>query len=141
VGAFKENPLRDICEALEIGDLSKEERFADIDRQRESRSELQALFHEHFAKGSTAHWVQRLEGVDILCAPVKSLAEALADPQTAINKMILEAAPTKSGPVKLVGSPIDMSKAPVTVRHQPPTLGAHTDEILAELGLEEEAPA
>lgn len=141
VGAFKENPLRDICEALEIDDLSKEERFADIDRQRESRSELQALFHKNFGQGNTAHWVERLEGVDILCAPVKSLAEALADPQTAINNMVLEAAPTKSGPVKLVGSPIAMSAAAVTVRHQPPTLGAHTDDILAELGLDEEALA
>ena len=98
VGAFKENPLRDICNALEIEDLSKEERFSDIDHQREHRSELQALFHEHFAKASTAHWVERLEGVDILCAPVKSLAEALNDPQTAINNMILEAAPTKERP-------------------------------------------
>ena len=141
VGAFKENPLRDICNALEIDDLSKEERFADIDRQKEHRSELQAVFHERFRQGSTAHWVERLEDVDILCAPVKSLAEALADPQTAINDMILEAKPTKSGPVRLVGSPIDMSAAPVTIRHQPPTLGADTEAILAELGLEEEALA
>ncbi len=141
VGAFKENPLRDICSALEIDDLSQEERFSDIDRQRVHRSELQAVFHERFGERSTTHWVERLEGVDILCAPVKSLAEALADPQTAINKMILEAKPTKSGPVRLVGSPIDMSAAPVTIRHQPPTLGADTEAILAELGLNEEALA
>lgn len=141
VGAFKENPLRDICAALEIDDLSEEERFSDIDRQKAHRSELQAVFHERFGEHSTAHWVERLEGVDILCAPVKSLADALADPQTEINKMILEASPTKSGPVRLVGSPIDMSAAPVTIRHQPPTLGADTEAILAELGLNEEALA
>lgn len=139
VGAFKENPLRDICTALEIDDLSKEDRFANIDRQKEHRSELQTVFHQRFRERSTAHWVERLEGVDILCAPVKSLAEALADPQTAINKMILEAKPTKSGPVKLVGSPIDMSAAPVSIRHQPPTLGADTSRILAELGVDDEA--
>ena len=141
VGAFKENPLRDICNALEIDDLSEEERFADIDRQKEHRSELQAIFHERFGQGNTGHWVERLDGVDILCAPVKSLAEALSDPQTAINDMILEAKPTENGPVKLVGSPIDMSAAPVTIRHQPPTLGADTETILAELGLEDEAVA
>ena len=32
VGAFKQNPLRDICKALELPDLSAEERFADFDR-------------------------------------------------------------------------------------------------------------
>ena len=141
VGAFKENPLRDICTALEMDDLSKEEKFADLDRQKLHRSELQAVFRERFAEASTSHWLERLDEVDILCAPVKSLAEALADPQTAINRMILEAAPTKSGPVKLVGSPIDMSAAPVTVRHQPPVLGANTSEILAELGIDEQAVA
>lgn len=141
VGAFKENPLRDICTALEIDDLSTQDKFADIDRQKEHRSELQAVFRKRFAEASTAHWLERLDAVDILCAPVKSLAEALADPQTAINRMVLEAAPTANGPVKLVGSPIDMSAAPVTVRHQPPVLGAHTSDILAELGIDAQAVA
>lgn len=141
VGAFKENPLRDICTALEIEDLSQQEKFADLDRQRLQRSELQAMFRKRFAEATTSHWLERLDGVDILCAPVKSLAEALADPQTAINNMVLEAAPTENGPVKLVGSPIDMSAAPVTIRHQPPTLGAHTADILAELGIDEQAVA
>lgn len=141
VGAFKENPLRDICQALEIDDLSEIERFRDIDRQKKQRSELQAIFREHFATNSTAFWLQRLEEVDILSARVTSLAEALADPQTAINRMILEATPTASGPVRLVGSPIDMSAAPVSVRRDPPTLGADNQDILEELGLVEPVEA
>ena len=130
VGAFKENPLRDICEALEIEDLSTLERFSDFDRQMENKAELQAVFRENFAKNSSAHWIERLEAVDILCAPVKTLEEALADEQTLVNRMIIDAGRTKAGPIRLISSPIDMSAAPVTVRQLPPQLGEHNDEYL-----------
>ena len=135
VGAFKQNPLRDICEALEIDDLSTQERYSNFDAQMAHRPELQLIFRENFAKNSTAHWLERLEGVDILCAPVRDLATALEDEQTTINKMILDAGETAAGPVRLIGSPIDMSGAPVSVRIAPPRLGQHNDEILASLGL------
>ena len=133
VGAFKPNPLRDICEALEIEDLSQYPHYKDFDAQMARRPELQAIFRDNFAKNSTTHWIARLEGVDILCAPVRSLPEALKDEQTIINKMILEAGETAAGPIRLIGSPIDMSAAPVTVRISPPQLGQHNDEILASL--------
>lgn len=134
VGAFKQNPLRDICQALEIEDLSKEDRFANFDRQMENRPELQAIFRARIAENSSAHWLKRLEEVDILCAPVRTLAEALEDEQTLVNRMIVEAGRTAAGPIRLIGSPIDMSAAPLTVRQAPPRLGEHNDEILGSVG-------
>lgn len=131
VGAFKENPLRDICRALEIDDLSKQDRYADFDSQAAHRSELQAIFRERFAERDSAHWLKRLEEVDILCAPVRTMAEALEDEQTLVNKMILDAGRTEAGPVRMVGSPIDMSAAPVSVRQAPPRLGEHNDLVLS----------
>jgi formyl-CoA transferase len=139
IGAFKENPLREICKALGFPDLSLEPRFATLDEQKKHRSELQQMFRERFATNSTAHFVAALEAVDILCAPVRTLAEALADPQTAVNGLIVEAGRTAAGPVRLVGSPLTMSAAPMTVRHAPPQLGAHNAEILSELGVHREA--
>jgi formyl-CoA transferase len=136
VGAFKQNPLRDICEALEIDDLSVEERFADLDRQMEHKAELQAVFRARFAEKGCDHWLARLEKVDILCAPVRTLAEALEDEQTLVNRMILDAGHTPAGPVRLIGSPIDMSAAPVAVRFPPPKLGEHNGEVLG--GMAEE---
>jgi len=130
VGAFKQNPLRDICEALEIEDLSTEARFADLDRQMEHKAELQAVFRARFAERGCDHWLARLEKVDILCAPVRTLAEALEDEQTLVNRMILDAGRSPNGPIRLIGSPIDMSAAPVVVRQAPPRLGEHNDEIL-----------
>ena len=132
VGAFKQNPLRDICSALSLEDLSAEERYADLERQKQHRPELQRVFRDRFRTGATEHWLDRLGAVDILCAPVKSLEEALDDPQTAFNEMIVDLAPSPGGPVRLVASPIDMSDAPFRVRQAPPKLGEHTEEILAE---------
>jgi crotonobetainyl-CoA:carnitine CoA-transferase CaiB-like acyl-CoA transferase len=130
VGAFKENPLRDICQALEINDLSALPRYANFDVQMEHRPELQAIFRENFSKNTKQHWIRRLEEVDILCAPVRHISEVLVDEQTLMNKMIVEAGKTDAGPIRLIGSPIDMSAAQVSVRIAPPRLGEHNDEIL-----------
>ena len=133
VGAFKVNPLRDICNALGIDDLSADSRYATLEQQKAHRAELQAVFRGRFAGDTTAHWLERLGGVDILCAPVKTLQDALDDPQTACNRMIVDLDPTAGGPVRLVASPIDMSAAPFAVRHAPPRLGEHNDEVFSEV--------
>ena len=133
IGAFKANPLANICEALELEDLSAIEKYSSLERQMEHRDELQEMFRDRFSSNTTTHWLERLDGVDILCAPVFTLAEALEDPQTHSNRMIVELQPTPGGPVRLVASPIDMSDAPFGVRRTPPKLGEHTDEVLQEL--------
>ncbi|MCY3879636.1 MAG: CoA transferase [Rhodobacteraceae bacterium] len=130
VGAFKVNPLQDICEALQIEDLSQLERFSDFERQTENRAELQRIFREKFATNSSTHWLQRLELVDVLCAPVRTLSEALDDEQTAANGMLVDAGQTPNGPVRVIGSPINMSAAPLEIRLPPPMLGEHNALVL-----------
>lgn len=139
VGAFKLNPLQDICIALEIEDIS--EQYPDLVSQRKNKTFLQELFRENFAKNTSAYWLERLEARDLLCAPVRSLGEALADPQTAINDMLLELNHPIHGDITLVSSPVHLSDAPVTVRYVPPKLGQHTDEIIREFGLKAKADA
>ena len=131
VGAFKENPLRAICMALEIPDLSSEPKFATLQEQIRNKRELQTIFRERYRTNTTAHWLSRLEAQDLLCAPVRNLREALADPQTAHNEMVLDGHDGEQA-MRLIGSPIRMSNAPVGMRRAPPRLGEHTEEVLAE---------
>ena len=133
VGAFKANPLRDICAALGIEDLSPE--YPNLAAQRQHKPYLQGRFREAFASNTTAYWIERLEEQDLLCAPVRSLGEALDDPQTAANGLLVDLEHPILGALTLVGSPVHMSDAPVTIRHAPPRLGEHTDEVIREFGL------
>jgi formyl-CoA transferase len=132
VGAFKADPVKDIGTALGLAGLSEDPRFKTHALRMENKPALQALFMERFKSNTTAHWIGKLEEQDLLCAPVRSLAEALADEQATINGMIMQA-PGVVETVKVVGSPIHMADAPVTIRIPPATLGQHTEEVLAEL--------
>jgi crotonobetainyl-CoA:carnitine CoA-transferase CaiB-like acyl-CoA transferase len=132
VGAFKANPLKDIAAALDVPGLDGDPRFLSHALQKANKPALQAIFRERFKTNTTAHWIARLEAQDLLCAPVRDLAQALSDEQATINGMILEA-PGVVEPVRLVGSPIHLEDAPVTVRIPPATLGQHTQEVLAEI--------
>jgi crotonobetainyl-CoA:carnitine CoA-transferase CaiB-like acyl-CoA transferase len=134
VGAFKDNPLRDICAALGLPDLSQQERFADLPHLFEHRDEIRGILRDRFATASTAYWLARLEQHDLLCAPVRTLAEALADPQTAHNRMLLCFDHPSGEKVQTVGTPVHLGSADTTVRLPPPRLGQHTSAILAELG-------
>ncbi|SER84674.1 formyl-CoA transferase [Tranquillimonas rosea] len=134
VGAFKANPLRDICTALGVEDLSPH--YPTLATQRANKPYLQGVFRDAFATNTTAHWIERLEEQDLLCAPVRSLGEALDDPQTAANQMLLDLEHPFLGKVTLVSSPVHLSDAPVVVRHVPPRLGEHTDEVIREFNLQ-----
>ena len=130
VGAFKANPLQDICTALGLPDLSADPKFCNLDQQLRNKKELQDKFRARFASQPRAHWLARLEQQDLLCAPVRDLREALTDPQTLHNRMLMEG-PGEGQTVRFVSSPIQMSAAAVSLRRAPPRLGQHTDEILS----------
>ena len=132
VGAFKADPIADIGEALDLPALKQDVRFKTHALQVENKPALHQIFRERFKSNSTAYWIARLEAQDLLCSPVRSLAEALADEQTAINGMVIECDGAVER-VRVVGSPIHLENAPVAIRIPPAQLGQHTAEVLAEI--------
>ena len=138
VGAFKPNPLQEICRGLAIEDLSADPRYATHDAQVAHRDDLQARWRQEFGKRTTQQVIDALESVDILCAPVNTIETALADPQVANNQMIVEMRHPDCGPIHTVGIPVKLEGTPGSVRLPPPRLGEHTRQILAELGFSHE---
>lgn len=134
VGAFKANPLRDICTALEMPDLSTQPAFATMAEQTINRPRLQALIAEAIGRFSTAEVIQRLEAQDVLCAPVRTLEEALDDPHTA--PMITEMPRAALAPLRSLASPVHLPDTPASLRFPPPRLGQGAAEALADYGIE-----
>ncbi|MES2534007.1 MAG: CoA transferase, partial [Pseudomonadota bacterium] len=142
VGAFKANPLRDICAALDIDDLSLDVRFADLKAQFAHKEELHDMFRARFASDTREHWLARLEEQDLLSAPVREMREALVDPQTLHNAMVIEGRSSTGRPLKFVASPIRMDGVRAGLWREPPRLGEHTQEVMAEArALSEQAAA
>lgn len=135
VGAFKENPLRDICSALELEDLSLQPKFSGPEAQREHRQDLQDLIRGRIATGPRQRWLERLEAVDILCAPVLEIKDALASDQVKAAGMVWRMDHPK-GEIVTLANPVKLSGTPALPRRRPPLLGEHTREVLAELGLD-----
>ena len=132
VGAFKADPIGDIGKALGVASLKDDPRFTTHALQVENKPALHQIFRERFKSDTTANWLARLEAQDLLCAPVRTLAEALADEQAAINGMVIEC-DGEVERVRVVGSPIHLEDAPVSIRIPPADLGQHTAEVLAEI--------
>ena len=133
IGAFRPNPLQELCGVLGLDDLSQDPRFVDNASRIDHGEELKALLAEGFRKKTSAEWLRELEAIDFLCSPVSTLEEALDDPQVRHNQMVIEF-DHPQGRVRAVGSPVKPVDTPATVRIPPPLLGEHNDEIVGELG-------
>jgi crotonobetainyl-CoA:carnitine CoA-transferase CaiB-like acyl-CoA transferase len=66
------------------------------------------------------------------CGPINDMAEVFADPQVTARDMVVELEHPLAGTTRNIGVPIKLSETPGSVRTAAPTLGQHTDAVLAE---------
>jgi crotonobetainyl-CoA:carnitine CoA-transferase CaiB-like acyl-CoA transferase len=69
---------------------------------------------------------------------VRNIGQMLTDPQLAAREMIATLMHPTAGATRVIGSPIKLSETPASLRSAPPTLGQHTDAVLAEIGYSRE---
>jgi len=133
VGALEPKFFRRLCEAL--GRVELAERQLDPAAQPALIAELDAIF----ATQPRAHWVALLEPLEACVAPVRTMPEALTDPQLVARGMI-RTLPLPAGDVLVAASPIRVQDGPdsdapdAASTVAPPGLGADTDAVLASAG-------
>ncbi len=136
---FSDNSLRDISLALGLEDLSLREEFATVENQMAGRTKLNRILAEQFATKSTAAWMEELEKQGVLCARVHDFHDAASCPQIAANNMVIDLEHPRAGRLKVLGTPVRLSRTPPRQDGTPPDLGADSREILTGLGYEADA--
>src|SRR5712672_562902 len=115
---------------------AQDARFCTNRARVENRAVLDALIGEALAQDTAERWVAKLKAVGVPCGRINTVAQALDDPHTAARRMVETVTHPTIGELKMLGIPFKFSDTPAAVGRAPPTLGQHTDEILAELGMD-----
>jgi len=88
---------------------------------------------------STSEWVADMEKIDIARGPVNTVPQVAGDPHTLAREMITRVKHTQAGMLRVVNSPIKLSRTPVKLERASPVLGEHTEEVFMNLlGLSKE---
>ncbi len=127
-----------LAQAMGLPGLAADARFAANPDRVAHRAELNAVLEPAFASRPRRHWVELLGEAGIPCGPVNELPEVFADPQVRAREMVIHLPHPRRAAMPMLANPIRLSDTPVQYRMRPPALGEHTDEVLAELGYDEE---
>lgn len=138
IAAGNDRQWKDLCALAGWDDLAADPAYATNPGRVENRRALIAILEERFQQRTTAEWERALLEVNLPCGPINSIDQVFADPQVLARDMLVELSHTTAGKIKVAGSPLKLSRTPVRLQQPPPTLGQHTDSVLADLGYSQE---
>ena len=132
VGAANDSMFKRLCDVLGLAELAHNPRFASNANRVTHREELERVIEERLAAATVSEWVGTISAAGVAVAPVNTIRQVFADPQVAASGQVATFDHKTLGEIRLVGSPLHLSRTPVHHQGAPPILGEHTEEILAE---------
>ena len=119
-----------LCTILDHPEIAEDPRFASNSDRLANAHALKEALEAAMAPHDCANLSETLIRGGVPCGAVRSIDEVVADPHTRHREMVVDI-----GDYRGTGSPIKLSRTPVSYRTAPPRFAQHTPEVLTEYGL------
>lgn len=133
-----DNYWPEFCRAVQRPELAEDARFADAVARFRSARELVEILDAVFREHTLADWETRLGRHRLIWSPVRTLAEAIEDPQAHAAGAFSTVSHPTAGEFETVAPPLRMSGHAMRPLRAAPALGADGAELLREAGLSPE---
>jgi len=138
VGLTSDGQWRRFCEHFDRADLLQDPAYKTNEDRVRQRPVLRPLVGEIVARHKLGELADLFDRIDIPFAPVAKPGDLFDDPQLNAGGRMLEIDFPNGVSAKIPRLPVEIGNHDFALRRQAPSLGQHTAEILAELGI---APA
>lgn len=121
-----------MCPLEKLGTLLGDDTLHEMDAWAQ-RDETKLRIDESTKKKTTAEIMAIFEEADVWAAPIRTSREAMDELVELNSPRLVEMDHPKAGKIRAIANPISMSETPTALRHVPPQVGEHTDEVLTEM--------
>jgi crotonobetainyl-CoA:carnitine CoA-transferase CaiB-like acyl-CoA transferase len=132
---------RRLCKALGAPQLADDPDYANDKARSKNRDRLNAAIEEITKTGTSAEWIERINGAGVPCGPIYKMDEVFADPQVRHIGVAQSVEHPSLGRIELVGQAVTLSRTPSKLKTATPERGEHTEAVLRELGYDATAIA
>jgi len=130
-----------LCDAIGRPELFDHPDYRDADGRAAHRKALNAEIDRALSSRTSAEWVEILNRAGVPCGPIYSMDKVFADPQVRHVHAAAEVDHPKLGRIRIINQPVKLSRTPARLVTATPERGAHTDEVLREIGYDDAAIA
>jgi len=129
IAAGNDRLFAKLAVALGRADWAGDPRFVNNAGRYEHREEILVEVARIVATRSKGEWIDILEAAGVPCAPVNTLPETLAEPQTEAVGMLMQ---VPGLALRLMGLPVMLDGKRPPIGRRAPKLGEHTREVLGD---------
>ena len=134
--AVSDQQWRKLLSTIGHSELLSDERFCTMSKRMQNIGQLYAVVADSVREKTTAEWKVIFDAADIPNGPVRELDEMMSDEYLAQTGFFQRFDHPTEGPIVMTSIPQFFSASPGTIRHLPPNLGEHGEQILREAGFQ-----